>query len=157
MSGRDWVEGSLGDALCPDGVVVGELVAIAGDGEVPLVAIPGRPSAAVPARTTVDLHSAHIGRPVVLMFEGGHAARPIIIGLLRGSGGDWPAAKRPTQVQIDADGERLVVSAAGQLALRCGRASITLTHSGKVLIQGTYVSSRSSGANRIKGGSVQIN
>ena len=38
-----------------------------------------------------------------------------------------------------------------------GKASITLTREGKVLIRGTYLSSRSSGVNRIKGGSVQIN
>jgi hypothetical protein len=41
--------------------------------------------------------------------------------------------------------------------LRCGQASVTLTKAGKVLIRGTYVSSRSSGVNRIKGGSVQLN
>ena len=58
---------------------------------------------------------------------------------------------------VEADGERLVVDARDQLVLRCGKASITLTKAGKVLIQGTYLSSRSSGVNRIKGGSVQLN
>ena len=61
------------------------------------------------------------------------------------------------EVEVDADGERLMVSAKEQLVLRCGKASITLTKEGKVLIQGAYVSSRSSGVNRIKGGSVQLN
>jgi hypothetical protein len=51
----------------------------------------------------------------------------------------------------------MIVSARKQLVFRCGRASITLTEDGKVLIQGTYLSSRSSGVHRIKGGSVQIN
>jgi hypothetical protein len=41
--------------------------------------------------------------------------------------------------------------------LQCGKASITLTKAGKVLIQGSYVSSRSTGVNRVKGGSVQLN
>ena len=49
------------------------------------------------------------------------------------------------------------IGALDQLVLRCGKASITLTKAGKVLIQGTYLSSRSSGVNRIKGGSVQLN
>ena len=40
---------------------------------------------------------------------------------------------------------------------RSPEASITLTRAGKVLIQGSYVSSRSTGVNRIKGGSVQLN
>ncbi|MEW5071937.1 hypothetical protein AB1P14_09365, partial [Pseudomonas aeruginosa] len=38
-----------------------------------------------------------------------------------------------------------------------GKASITLTRAGKVIIRGAYLSSRSTGVNRIKGGSVQIN
>jgi len=41
--------------------------------------------------------------------------------------------------------------------LRCGKASITLTREGKVLIHGSYISSRSTGVNRVKGGSVQLN
>ena len=55
------------------------------------------------------------------------------------------------------DGERLVVAAKEQLVLRCGKAKITLTQAGKVLIEGTYVSTRATGVNRVKGGVVQIN
>lgn len=69
----------------------------------------------------------------------------------------WPLDKQPNQVEVDADGERMIVSAKEQLVLRCGKASITLTKAGKVLIKGSYVLSRSSGVNRIKGGSVQLN
>ena len=60
-------------------------------------------------------------------------------------------------VEADSDGQRLIVTAKEEIVLRCGQASITLTKAGKVLIRGTYVSSRSSGVNRLKGGSVQIN
>ena len=55
------------------------------------------------------------------------------------------------------DGERLVLSAKQEIVLQCGRASITLTRAGKVLIRGSYLSSRSSGVHRIKGASVDIN
>ncbi len=58
---------------------------------------------------------------------------------------------------MSADGEELTLSAKRQITLQCGKASITLTRAGKVLIRGAYVSTRSSGVNRIKGGSVQIN
>ncbi|MBX3623030.1 MAG: hypothetical protein KF891_23930, partial [Rhizobacter sp.] len=51
-------------------VVVGELVAIVDDGDTPLVLYPGQPgTAALRARTVLDLHGAHIGRQVVLSFE----------------------------------------------------------------------------------------
>ena len=138
-------------------LVIGELVAMTDDGRTPLVLYSGPAgSAAVAARSVVDLHAAHIGCRVVLMFEGADATRPIVMGVLR-EGTAWPLEERPGTVAVDADGERLVVSAKEQLVLRCGKASITLTRSGKVLIAGAYVSSRSSGVNRVKGGSIQIN
>jgi hypothetical protein len=41
--------------------------------------------------------------------------------------------------------------------LRCGKTSITRTKAGKVVIEGTYLSNKSTRANRIKGGSIQLN
>ena len=138
-------------------VVIGELIAIADEGNTPLVRYAGQPgSAAMRARSVIDLHAPHIGQPVVLMFEGSDATRPIVMGVLR-PGVGWPLADPPGQVEVDADGERLLVTAKEQLVLRCGKASITLTRAGKVLIQGSYVLSRSTGVNRVKGGSVQLN
>jgi hypothetical protein len=138
-------------------VTIGELLAIADDGKSPLVIYPGQPgTAALRARAVLDLHGAHIGQSVVLQFEGGDPTLPIVIGVLRQSEG-WPLEERPAQVEVDADGERMIVRAKEQLELRCGKASITLTRAGKVLIQGSYVLTRSTGVNRVKGGAVQIN
>ena len=138
-------------------VAVGELIGITKNGRTPLVVYPGQPgSAGVPARSIVDLRGAHVGKRVALLFESGDTSRPIVAGVLRDHEG-WPLTDEPGQVEVDADGDRMIVSARTQLVLRCGRASITLTKEGKVLIQGTYVSSRASGVHKIKGGSVQIN
>ena len=140
-----------------DGARIGRLVDFKNDGTVTLVTYAGQPtSAAVAARATLDLQALHIGRDLVLVFEHGNPLRPIIVGCLH----DPKTAEvheEPGTVDIDADGERLVVSAKDQLVLRCGKASITLTRSGKVLLSGTYVSNRSSGVLRLKGASVQIN
>jgi hypothetical protein len=169
MSGRDVIqeqllgaEPALAAEAAPSatgwpGVVTGELLAIDGNGRLPLVIYPGQPgSAALRGRTVVDLHGAHIGCQVVLMFDGGDPSRPIVMGVIRGQGG-WPLAEVPAQVEVDVDGERMVVSAREQLVLRCGTASITLTKAGKVLVEGAYISHRSTGVVRIKGGSVQLN
>jgi len=139
------------------GVLVGRLVALAEDGLTPLVSFPGQPgTTALPARSTVDLQPAHIGCELVLMFEAGRADKPIVTGLLRGTT-NLPETAPAGQVEVDADGQRLLISAQEQIVLRCGKASITLTKAGKVIIQGAYISSRSTGVNRIKGGSVQLN
>ncbi len=140
-----------------DGVRVGSLVAFKDDGTVPLVTYEGQPtSGALPARATLDLHGSHIGRDVVLMFEDGDPRRPIVLGCLHHSCAR-ALPEQSGQVEMDVDGQRLIVSAKEQLVLRCGKASITLTRSGKVLLHGTYVSNRSTGVLRLKGGSVQIN
>lgn len=139
------------------GVIIGEIIAITNEGRTPLVLYPDQPgTAALQACTVVDLHGKHIGSKVALMFEGGDASKPVVMGVLRGVTG-WPLTEPPGQVEVDADGERMIVSAKSEIVLRCGKASITLTKAGKVLIQGTYVSSRSSGVNRVKGGSIQLN
>lgn len=160
MSARDPIDQQL-RAAAPSpplpAVVVGELIAIADQGRTPLVRYPGQPgTAALRARSVVDLQGPHIGHPVMLVFEGGDAALPIVMGVLRQDDG-WPLQEVPGQVAVDRDGERLIVSAREQLVLRCGKASITLTRAGKVLIEGCYVLSRSSGVNRVKGGSVHLN
>jgi hypothetical protein len=150
-------ETSDGTARRPrvDGVMMATLIGFADDGRTPLVLCPHR-SNALPAATIVDVHGVHIGRSVVVQFENGDAARPVIMGLLRNPD-SWPLPEQPGQVQVEADGERLVVTAKEQLVLKCGKASVTLTKAGKILIRGTYVSNRSSGVMRIKGGSVQLN
>jgi len=140
-----------------DGVLTGTLIGFRDNGQTPLVLYPGQQGpAAVPAATVIDVHAAHIGRQAALAFEGGDPRRPVIMGLLRVPQA-WPLPEQPGSVTVDADGERLVVTAQEQLVLRCGKASITLTRDGKIIIQGAYLSSRSSGVVRIKGGSVQIN
>lgn len=139
------------------GVVVGELIGLADDGHTPLVVFPGQSgSAAVAARTVVDLHGAHVGRQVVLMFDGANREKPIVMGTLCKAEG-WPLQSVGDDVEVESDGQRVIVTAKERLVLRCGKASVTLTKEGKVLIQGTYLSQSSSGVNRIRGGSVQIN
>jgi hypothetical protein len=162
MSARDPIEPVLAPAAVTvaetlPAVTVAELLAIVDDGRVPLVRFAGQVTQdPVRARTTIDLHGAHVGGSVLLVFEDGLRTQPIVIGLLRHPAG-WPLDPQPARVHLEADGARMVVEARDQLVLRCGKASVTLTRAGKVLIQGSYVSTQSTGVTRVKGASVQIN
>ncbi|MEJ8857883.1 DUF6484 domain-containing protein [Variovorax robiniae] len=139
------------------GVALGELVALGNDGGTALVRAGAQgASRAMRARSVVDLDASHVGKQVVLMYEDGDAGRPIVMGVVRTGVGPSTAAT-PSSTALDVDGERLVVSAKEQMVLRCGKASITLTKAGKVLIQGEYVLSHSAGLNRIRGGAIQLN
>jgi hypothetical protein len=132
--------------------VRGVLVHLGEDG-VATVDFEGNPAREpVPAISTVVLQRSDQGREAILMLEDGDAQRPIIVGLVQ------PAVALATApAEISLDGERVVLSADKEIVLRCGAASITLTRAGKVLIRGAYLLSRSSGVNRIKGGSIQLN
>ncbi|BCA29066.1 DUF6484 domain-containing protein [Metapseudomonas otitidis] len=135
-----------------DGVVIGVLLDVPAASS-PVVAFPGCPSeTGIAATTTTVLAREDIGTQVALMFVGGDPSRPLVIGRIQ----RLPEARQAPAV-AHIDGERLEFSAEREIVLRCGKASITLTREGKVLIKGAYLSSRSSGVNRIKGGSVQIN
>ncbi|MDH1106634.1 DUF6484 domain-containing protein [Pseudomonas otitidis] len=135
-----------------DGVVIGVLLDVP-EASSPVVAFPGCPSeTGIAATTTTVLAREDIGTQVALMFVGGDPSRPLVIGRIQ----RLPEARQAPAV-AHIDGERLEFSAEREIVLRCGKASITLTREGKVLIKGAYLSSRSSGVNRIKGGSVQIN
>ncbi|WP_437518486.1 DUF6484 domain-containing protein [Sorangium sp. So ce1099] len=137
-----------------DGVVVGRIVGFGQSGD-PLVeaAVLGDGGrGGVPARSMTALGPEDEGREVALLFEGGRRDRPVVMGRMHAEG-----AARRADATATADGERLVLTAEKEIVLQCGKASITLTRAGKILIRGAYLLTRSSGVNRIQGGSVQIN
>ena len=146
-----------------DGVIIGELVDLDGAGGA-RVDFPLNPAGApVLARPTVALSASDAGRKVALLFEEGDPGRPILVGVIQDPLDQLLAAPRvlgeetAAERELVLDVERLLLNATRDIVLRCGEASITLKRDGKVLIRGTHVLSRSSGPNRVKGASVQIN
>lgn len=127
-----------------------------------LVDFPGNPAGKpIAAISLVTLRYELAGNHAVLTFEDSDLARPILLGIVQ------PPLKPGKQVLLEeegggpmemlVDGEAVRIHGHKEIVLRCGKASITLTRDGKILLRGTYIQSRSSGANRIKGASVQIN
>ena len=142
-------------------VVIGQVVSLDKDGS-PFVDHPfNHVDAPLPARSLVSVTTADIGREAALMFENGDATKPILMGLVHQHTDSEPFVSKVSDaarpLDVKADDERITLTANKEIVLRCGKASITLTKSGKVLIRGAYLSSRSSGVNRIKGGSIQLN
>ncbi|HYV46019.1 MAG TPA: DUF6484 domain-containing protein [Myxococcaceae bacterium] len=133
-----------------------------------LVDFPGS-GGPVPARSIVPLDKAAVERAAaekqgaVLQFENGDPRLPVLMGLIQ------PAVQTPlldallaapapgTRLEAKVDGRRVTIEGKDEIVLRCGQASITLRRDGKVVLRGTYLETRATGTNRIKGGSVQIN
>jgi hypothetical protein len=133
-----------------EGVVIGILLGF--EGGAPLVVFPGNPrETAMPARSLADLTSVTIGAEVALLFEGGDPTRPLVVGRIV-----EPARKASTP-NIVRDGERVRITGEERIELRCGKATIIMEKDGHITIRGTYVTSHASAANRIRGGSVNLN
>jgi hypothetical protein len=139
----------------------GRIVGVDADGRA-LVSFEG--GDAVLARTLVqfDVATDPVSLPsVALVFEAGDLSRPIIAGWLHDRAvvppKDLAARQLPTPREAVIDGERLVFKAEKEIQLVCGGSSITLTKDGHIVIKGAHLVSRSSGVNKIKGASVNIN
>lgn len=163
------LEAEAGPPRRIDGVVIGVLEGFTESGE-PLIQHPESPDGARRiARSVVALTVPDVGREVALLFEGGDPEKPMVMGLLHAP--RMPIELAPPveaaaqdgrdssaqPLDVTRDGERIEFNAEKEIVLRCGKASITLTRAGKILIRGAYLLTRSSGVNRIQGGSVQIN
>jgi hypothetical protein len=146
-----------------NGVVIGVLRRLDDSGSI-FVDFPSNPSSALlPARSTVLVKKDDTGREIALMFEEGNPERPMIMGFIQHPESVsstllqkiLSTENKPVNAQID--NRRLTITAEKEIVLQCGKASVTLTKDGKILVRGTYLSSRSSGPNLLKGASVQLN
>jgi len=180
LAEQDNADTSNGNRI--DGVIIGILSGF--QNQQPMVVFPGNTiGIAVAAKCLVPLQDSNAGREVALMFDNGDITQPIIMGLVHKPASeqsdnmtalsefelltqqphtDANADSQPSLLSTDSayavvDGKRVLIEADEEMVLKCGRSSITLTRSGKVIIRGAYVSTKPAGVNRIKGGSVQIN
>lgn len=149
-----------------EGVRVGRIVRMDGEGKV-TVAFSGSENTGIVARVTSTVMqnlrgSNPSGREVLLAFENNDSKLPVIIDTMHSVLDEIAEAtdvvlgvEKPEDVLID--GKRIVFDAREEIELRCGKSSLVLTRAGKILLRGEYILSRSSGVNRIKGGSIQMN
>ena len=151
-------------------VIVGTLVGLDDNG-CALVDFAQNPShSAVKAIATSLVTNEQINRQVALLFNQGDLGQPIIMGLIHSplqamleNVEHHPKTEKVElagKLNIDdvyIEGNKVTFEAQEEMVFKCGESSITLTKSGKVLIRGKYLLNRSSGVNRIMGGSVQVN
>jgi hypothetical protein len=141
--------------------VSGRVVRLSETGR-PLVDFPCNTAGPVPARSLLARgETVGDGAAVLLVFENGDPALPVILGHPGESAAEaTPLAARagldsPQDVHVKT--KRLIVEAGEEITLRCGKGSLTFQPDGTIVVRGTNLLSRSSGPNRIKGATVRIN
>lgn len=160
--------------IAPGEIIIGTLVELDKQGQ-PLVDFAENSSGQpLTAMATLGLTQTHIGRQVALLFASGDLQSPVIMGMihsplqdmLESFGHSQTDDENENEVELASDlkvddvlidGKKIVFEAKEEIVLRCGESSITLTKAGKILIRGKYLLNRSTGVNRIMGGSVQVN
>lgn len=157
-------------SIAPGEVVIGTIVAIDQEGN-PLVDFMQNPSSMpIVAISTTVLVQKQVSRQVALLFNQGNLSEPIIMGVVHsplqemlenfGQHNETEKVELAGDLNIDdvnVEGKKVTFEAQEEMIFKCGESSITLTKAGKVLIRGKYLLNRSSGVNRIMGGSVQVN
>ncbi len=146
------------------GTLVGRIIEINESGQV-LVDYSGNSSGILAARMTSSARDKmrqcdFTGREVLLSFEKNDPRLPIIVDTMHNLLDDIAenSTAAPDEFRDESiNGKRVVLDAHDEIVLRCGKSSITLTKTGKVLIEGEYVLSSSKGANKIKGSSIDLN
>ena len=180
----DLIDHTLPTGITAGIIVIGSIVDLDGQGR-PLVDFNDNPSS-VPlvALTTSSISKRHVSRQVALLFNNGDLNKPVIMGLIHNpldellenfeltpvdqeetdpfSESQHEERKQAEIKHLDdnrvyVDGKQICIEGSEEVTFKCGKASITLTNSGKILIRGTYLLNRSTGVNRIMGGSVQVN
>lgn len=159
---RDAADGQFAQPL------VGEIHHVDESGSAHVI-FPGCHGVPVRARSTVatpwragERPEDLAGAPVLIVLEESDPTRPIVVGLLRD--GVKPEAIRE-ELHLDltrerdvlVDGQRLVFDAQEEVQIRCGKSTIVMQPDGKIVIRGTNLISRSSGANKIKGARINLN
>ena len=149
------------------GIRIGHIHSVNEEGQI-FVDYPGNIAGPLPARFAESLKqklkegSGPADEKVLIVFENDDPSLPIVVDIIREAVDitektDDIALRITETDDVYVDGRRVTFDARDQIEFRCGKASITLTRAGKVLIRGAYLLSRSTGVNRIKGGSVQLN
>jgi hypothetical protein len=138
-------------------MAIGLLLGLADDGCTALVVHPEHDtSVALRARSVVELQDFHVGRQVLLAFLQGDLLSPVVVGVLTGQA-SVPSGDLGGAVALEADGQRVVISAQHELVLRCGKSRVVLRSDGRIELRGETVTSHATRANRIRGGSVELN
>jgi Domain of unknown function (DUF6484) len=145
---------TIGDAI-PQQIptaCLGTIIAINPDGTPQVSVADGAPVVAM-VLGQVPAEQLTSGSQVLVTFIDGDHQRPVILGRVAANA----VPRRSATATAKVDGQRVELTGQDEVVLTCGKASITLTRAGKVMIKGTYVVTGSTGVNRLTGGSVQIN
>ena len=172
-------ENSSNNGITAGVIVIGSIIGFDTQGR-PLVDFnENLSSKPIVALSTLSLTIKNISRNVALLFNDGDLNQPVIMGLIHNPLDELlenfeltPTENISCDIEdtaspvsnildnsntVNVDGKQVCIEGAEEVSFKCGKASITLTKSGKILIRGTYLLNRSTGVNRIMGGSVQIN
>lgn len=151
-----------------EGLRIGKITQIDSDGKI-WVDFSGNIQGPVMARFVGSVSPAMLeeavseGSDILMTFENHDPGFPIVVGVIHASIHEISESTRPLSLEVDPSGYvtlngRMVdVHAKEKMIFRCGKCSISLNRDGKISIKGQSIVNQAVKANRIKGGSVEIN
>ncbi len=157
------------------GTFLGKVVGFSENG-IPLVSVDtdGVKQQPLESISIVALGLLEVGDRIVLSFVQSSPTTPVIMGIVQSRVGqvleymgqqgcpstevsEFTQAKGDSLPTVTMNGSKLELTSPTEIKIQCGKSSITLTKSGKILVKGEHVLTRATKANKIKGGSIQLN
>jgi hypothetical protein len=83
--------------------------------------------------------------------------RLVLIGLMRERITAAASQAGPGELEVKVDGEKLRLTADQEIEFKCGKASLILRQSGRIILKGTYIVTTASGPVKIKGATIALN
>jgi len=127
--------------------LIGEVCEIAPDGMV-LVDFPANPLGPIKARTLVE--DLYAGAKVLVVFEQGDPARPIVLGVVHDR-------VRSKVRDLHLKAKTVLIEAEDMFSLQCGEARVEASKDGKLKLGGKDVVSRATRTNKVQGSTVRLN
>jgi hypothetical protein len=148
-------------------ICIGQIVDISDDGKlfVDYAGSTGNRREAKCLDGVIDFNDCKHSLPisVLLVFTDVNLSLPIIIGKVlseiqsKSNEGVVRLPRDKLKRDVSIDGERVLLDGTKEIVLRCGKSSIVMRKNGKIIMKGTEIISRSSGSNKIKGATININ
>lgn len=101
--------------------------------------------------------AARLGQRALVLRTDDSTSQHVLIALLRERVIARARDARPGELEVEVEGETLLLRARKKIEIRCGKSSFVMQEDGKVVLSGSHVVSRSRGPNKIQGASIALN
>ena len=103
------------------------------------------------------VQAAWLGKRALVLRTADAFSRGVLVSLVRERVSADASARAGRGLTVRVDGKAVRIHASTEIELRCGKSRLVMRKDGRIEINGTHITSRSRGSNRMKGATIELN